>query len=88
MDVDPFWWKVIVMGFVLTASTFLFAWVGFQMARLYSSWWPIKVDEQSVLSATIVGLPREQTTQQAADAPTQPAAGAKTVALDEQKQDS
>lgn len=87
MDVDPFWWKVIVMGFVLTASTFLFAWIGFQMARLYSSWWPIKVDDQSVLAATIVGMPKDQTAEQATETPTVPA-DKKTVVLEENQQDT
>lgn len=54
MDVDPFWWKVIVMGFVIVAQGALWAWIGFRMAQIYS-WWPIKVDDYSVVSSTVTG---------------------------------
>jgi hypothetical protein len=41
---DPFWWKVIILVFVMVAQAALWAWVGLQARQKVPESWPIDVD--------------------------------------------
>jgi hypothetical protein len=48
IEVDPFWWKVLIVVLLMAGQAALWAWVGI-MAQKRLPWWPVK-DEYSVIA--------------------------------------